>query len=188
MKRLLLLTAAAGAVAAAIIVPALADDRHDHERDRMRTELRRGADDDMGPGMMKDGDMAQMMGMMKMMRMMHGGGDDMMEHGGMFAMMGGAFPLAAFDANDDGKVTPDELRTGLLGALKTHDADGDGTLSLAEFETLHAALTREHTVDRFQALDADGDGKVTADEIAAPTKRMERMMKQRDEKTPPGGG
>ena len=58
-----------------------------------------------------------------------------------------------------------------------YDADGNGSLSLAEFETMHAAHVREATVDRFQVFDADGDGQVTADEIGAPADRMERMMR-----------
>ncbi len=34
-------------------------------------------------------------------------------------------------------------------------------------------------VDRFQSLDADGDGQVTAEEIAAPAERMQHMMDRR---------
>jgi Ca2+-binding EF-hand superfamily protein len=58
------------------------------------------------------------------------------------------------------------------------DADGDGSLSLAEFEALHAAMIRETAVDRFQHLDADGDGRVTEAEMGAPAQRMNmRRMK-----------
>ena len=61
----------------------------------------------------------------------------------------------------------------MLSRLTEFDADGDGTLSLSEFETLHAALARETTVDQFQHLDADGDGKITQTEMVAPARRME---------------
>ena len=57
--------------------------------------------------------------------------------------------------------------------LAEFDADGDGSLSLAEFEALHTTMIRDMTVDRFQHLDADGDGRVTADEMGAPARRME---------------
>tara|TARA_R110002020_G_scaffold192228_1_gene392269 strand:- start:19743 stop:20429 length:687 start_codon:yes stop_codon:yes gene_type:complete len=143
---------------------------------------------------MKGRDMGSMM---RMMQMMHGGQSGMMgmdgETGGMGAgmmgmggaMMGGADHMQRlFDANDDGTVSPEELRAGLLDALKTYDADGNGTLSLDEFETLHAAHIREQTVDRFQAFDADGDGQVTSEEFAAPADRIKRMMMMRSGNMP----
>ena len=65
--------------------------------------------------------------------------------------------------------------------MKQYDADGDGTLSIAEFEALHNAMTRNFMVDRFQALDEDGDGKITAAEMAAPAKQMERMQMMRSQ-------
>jgi Ca2+-binding EF-hand superfamily protein len=83
------------------------------------------------------------------------------------------------DANADGIVSPDEMRAALAGRLATFDTDGDGTLSLAEFEAMHAAMIRPIMVDRFQALDEDGDGRVTADEMTAPADQMQRMMQMR---------
>jgi hypothetical protein len=52
-------------------------------------------------------------------------------------------------------------------------------LSIAEFETLNSAATRNLMVDRFQALDEDGDGQITGDEMAAPAARMQRMEMMR---------
>ena len=60
----------------------------------------------------------------------------------------------------------------MLAKLNEFDANNDGVLSLVEFEALHAAMIRETTVDRFQHLDADGDGAITEAEIAAPIERM----------------
>ena len=185
MKRLVFAIAAITAIGAAI--PALADANHGRGEDR--TGESKGGMGQMDPGSMMGGNMGQMM---RMMEMMHGGqagmmGADMMGGGmmgsnmmGSGMMMGGADHLQKiFDADKDGTVTPEELRTGLLDALKTYDADGNGTLSLGEFETMHAAHIRETTVDRFQAFDADGDGQVTAEEIAAPAERMQHMMDRR---------
>ncbi|MCE8000660.1 MAG: hypothetical protein HEP70_17540 [Rhodobiaceae bacterium] len=56
--------------------------------------------------------------------------------------------------------------------LNEFDVNKDGVLSLVEFEALHAAMIRETTVDRFQHLDADGDGAITETEITAPIERM----------------
>lgn len=131
----------------------------------------------MGGGM--GGSQSGMMGggmqsMMKMMQMMQNMGSGAMGAGG--SMMADTEHLrSVFDTNKDGKLTPEELSAGFLADLKTYDADGNGTLSLAEFEALHAAHTSEQTVDRFQAFDADGDGQVTAQEIVVPFEQMGNM-------------
>ena len=90
-------------------------------------------------------------------------------------MMGNLL-MQSFDTDNDGALTPAELRAGLASGLKTYDADGDGSLSISEFETMNAAAMRTQMVDRFQALDEDGDGKVTSEEMTAPADRMERMQ------------
>ena len=118
---------------------------------------------------------------------MHGG---MMGGGMMGGMMGGGMMggvmmggvMEQFDADGDGSVTPEELRAGLTGKLEEFDADGDGALSLDEFDAMHSALMRQRTVDKFQFLDDDGDGRVTAEEIAKPAKMMERMQKMRQQR------
>ena len=144
-----------------------------------------------GPGMMQNGGpgmMGNMGGMMDMMARMHGNmmGGDMMGAG-----MGGGM-MQMFDADGDGTTTPDEMRTQLQTKLTEYDSDGDGSLSIAEFEALHSAMIREMMVDRFQHLDADGDGAVTPEEMAAPADRMERMQMMRsnmaDAPARPGNG
>jgi len=127
------------------------------------------------------GGMSDMMGMMKRMHgqmmgagMMGGTGP----MGGMGPMGGGMMQM--FDADDDGKVTPEEMRTGLQAKLTEYDSDGDGALSIGEFEALHSALIREMMVDRFQYLDADGDGAIAAEEMTAPADQFERIQKMRD--------
>ena len=134
-----------------------------------------GAAQGGAPGMM--GMMEGMDGMMDMMQRMHGNmmGGGMM--GGMGPMGGGMMKM--LDDDGDGKVTPEEMRTQLQAKLAEHDSDGDGSLSIAEFETLHSAMIREMMVDRFQHLDADGDGAVTAEEMVAPAEMMERMQMMR---------
>ena len=177
-------------ISAALPTFALADSDHGHGQRQTTSNsgsaaAMAGGNANMMQGMM-GGDMGSMM---RMMKMMHGGQSGMMsmdgETGGMGAemmgmggsMMGNTDHMQRlFDADDDGTVSPEELRTGLLDELKTYDADGNGMLSLAEFETLHAAHVREQTVDRFQAFDADGDGQVTSEEFAAPADRITRMM------------
>ncbi len=166
-KAYLALGAAALIGLSAMAIPALAD--HDHGHQGGPSQPGTGGPGEMGM-MGADGDM------MPMMARMHG-----MMGGGMMGggMMGtdGHF-LKVFDADGDGTVTPEELRTGMSQALKTYDADGNGSLAIGEFEVMHSAHIREQMVDRFQALDADGDGQVTEAEISAPADMMQmRMMK-----------
>jgi len=106
-------------------------------------------------------------GMMGTMQRMHGNMMGGMGPTGGMGPMGGDM-MHMFDANGDGTVTPDEIRTQLQAKLGEFDSDGDGTLWIAEFETLYSAMIRQMMVDRFQHLDADGDGAVTAEEMVAP--------------------
>jgi Ca2+-binding EF-hand superfamily protein len=43
------------------------------------------------------------------------------------------------------------------------DADGNGTLSITELQTMYASLTE----DGFKAIDTTGDGAIDGDELAA---------------------
>lgn len=108
---------------------------------------------------------------------------------GSMGMMGGGPSLMSatmerFDTDGDGTVTSQEMHEGLQALLAGHDADGDETLSLAEFERLHSALIRETMVNCFQFLDADGDGAVTLEEVVKPADMMECMETMRDGMTP----
>ena len=107
----------------------------------------------------------------------HGG------HGGMMGgMMGGgmmgpnSYAMQNFDTNQDGSLDAAEIAAGIAAELKTYDADANGTLSLDEFATMHAAHTRNMTVRVFQMHDADGDGQVTGDEMTATAEMMQQQM------------
>jgi len=111
-------------------------------------------------------------GMMDHMMAMHGGGYGPMGGPGMMGAL-----LQKFDSDGDGALSPDELRSGLLGELKQYDENGNGSLSLDEFSGFYAAMTRPRMVRHFQALDVDGDGKVTSTEMGAPADQMQQMQK-----------
>jgi hypothetical protein len=174
MKRLALTTTILAALGAVVAIPVLADSDHGSGQAR-RGDNAGGFHHSASEGGTGD----HMSGMMEMMHSGRGG----MMGGGMMGggMMGGAGHLQElFDADEDGNVTPEELRTGLLESLGTYDADGNGSLSLEEFETMHSAHIRETTVDRFQAFDADGDGQISDEEMVAPADQMRRMMAVRN--------
>jgi len=91
-------------------------------------------------------------------------------HGGMHDM------LLSFDANEDGKLSQEEIDQGRASQLKKFDKNGDGTLSLGEYEALWLDVMRERMVDRFQGHDADGDGKVTSEEFGERFAGMVKFM------------
>jgi Ca2+-binding EF-hand superfamily protein len=95
-----------------------------------------------------------------------GGGHHGRGHGG------GAWLFESFDANGDGRLTQIEIDEVRQGRLQEFDADGNGSLSLEEYQALWMSAMRERMVDRFQAHDDDGDGQVTVEEFAEPFNRM----------------
>ncbi|KPN62873.1 hypothetical protein AKJ29_01630 [Aliiroseovarius crassostreae] len=109
---------------------------------------------------------------------MNGGGHDMMKMMQMHAGMMGGSGMGMMDQNvmgmmmGDGTASPEKMREQLQAMHSSFDADKDGTLSIEEFEMLHSSMIRNSMVDRFQHLDADGNGKVTAEEMTAPADRM----------------
>jgi Ca2+-binding EF-hand superfamily protein len=78
---------------------------------------------------------------------------------------GGAWLFENFDSNDDGRITQVEIDEVRQGQLEEFDADGDGSLSLEEYQALWLDVLRGRMVDRFQAHDDDGDGLITTAEF-----------------------
>ena len=116
----------------------------------------------------------------------HGGGEG---HGGYHHQDGGfAGPMGRgghgmrgrgmmrmfenFDTNGDGALTQEEIDAFRAGRFAAFDGNGDKVLTLDEYQALWLDAVRERMVDRFQHLDADGDGKVTGDEFKRPFARM----------------
>ena len=95
--------------------------------------------------------------------------------GGMMSGMN-SHAMRMFDADKDGTLTPAEMTEGMQAEIKTYDTDTSGSLSLAEFEAMHAAHTRTMMVRAFQMHDEDGDGQVTEAEMATMAAMMQMMM------------
>lgn len=86
-----------------------------------------------------------------------------------------------FDANQDGVITQaeiDEVRSSRLAAF---DADGDGSLTLEEYQVLWMDAMRPRMVRAFQRLDTDGDAIVTVEEFVEPYGRLVRRLDRNDD-------
>jgi Ca2+-binding EF-hand superfamily protein len=93
-------------------------------------------------------------------------------HGGGHRGAGAILLFEQFDTNQDGRLTQDEIDQARQSRLAEFDQNGDGSLSLEEYQALWMDAMRERMVDRFQAHDDDGDGLVTAEEFGQSFERI----------------
>lgn len=95
----------------------------------------------------------------------------------------GEMLFRTFDTDKDGAVTAAEIDAETERRLNGNDADGDGALSLKEFEGVWMEMLRNRMVDAFQRFDEDGDGVITKAEVDQKTSwMMSRMDRDGDGK------
>jgi len=82
----------------------------------------------------------------------------------------------SFDANGDGVVTPAEAEAGIAKLATKYDANHDGSLSREEFGKLFADATQGFADRPFAMLDANKDGRLSADEMKFPAQMMARVQ------------
>lgn len=82
-----------------------------------------------------------------------------------------------YDANNDKKVTQEEINTNREAWHKEFDANNDGKLSLDEFKQLWLKARARRIVREFQRFDRDGDAGVTQGEYLKP---MADLIEMRD--------
>ena len=80
--------------------------------------------------------------------------------------------LERYDLDEDGSITQEEVDQFRADRLKAFDKDGNGTLSLEEYEALWLDAMKRRMVRMFQKHDRDGDGEVTTEEFSERTKHM----------------
>ena len=145
---------------------AFADTNHSNEA---KTEMESADSMDM----QTSGSQMGMMGgnhhdMMRMMMRMHGN-----------MMAGGSGQAGMMDRDMIAMIVPwggqQDITKSFAEKVQEFDSDGNGVLTLEEFEALHMRSLRDQMVDRFQHLDADADGQITASEIANASARMAKM-------------
>jgi len=81
-----------------------------------------------------------------------------------------------YDADKDGKVSQTEIDANRTAWHGEFDADKNGDLSLAEFQSLWLKARNEEMVREFQRFDRDGSGQVTLEEYKAPMAGMVAQM------------
>ena len=69
--------------------------------------------------------------------------------------------MERYDANNDRKVTQEEINTNREAWHKEFDANNDGKLSLDEFKQLFLKARAHRIVRQFQRFDRDGDAGIT---------------------------
>lgn len=92
--------------------------------------------------------------------------------------MGGLTENAAyksFEADADGTVGTTERGQGIAGLNGGHDAEGNGGPSPDEVAALFAQVAQGMAERPFTLLDADGNGEVSAEEMALPAQMRARM-------------
>lgn len=99
----------------------------------------------------------------------HGG------HGGRGDGLGFGFirMLQGMDADMNGLISGEEWAAGGTDRISGADADGDGSVTLKEMEDFALARVQERIEERvarrFERMDTDGDGAISAEEMAAQT-------------------
>jgi hypothetical protein len=85
--------------------------------------------------------------------------------------------LDTFDTNKDGRITQEEIDAARQQQLARYDRNGDGQLSLEEYQALWLDAMRERMVRQFQANDRDGNGEITVVEFQ---ERFADVVRDRD--------
>jgi len=85
------------------------------------------------------------------------------------------------DGDEDGRLTRAEVEAFRDNSFAKFDSDRSDTLSLEEYQALWLDFMREHMVDRFQMMDADGNAAVTKEEFIRPLDRMFSWLDRNDD-------
>jgi len=89
--------------------------------------------------------------------------------------------MERYDANNDKKVTQEEINTNREAWHKDFDANNDGKLSLDEFMQLWLKARAQVIVREFQRFDRDGDAGLTQDEYLRPMVDIVEMHDRNDD-------
>lgn len=103
--------------------------------------------------------------------------------------------VEAMDLNADGTISEAEVTQAVAKESQAIDSNGDGLISLDELDAMHERRKARHIQHRLERADSNADGSVDVDEFSA---QMAARLMQRDrdgdgqlsadELAPPRGG
>ncbi|MEJ6401285.1 EF-hand domain-containing protein [Yoonia sp. 2307UL14-13] len=89
--------------------------------------------------------------------------------------------FATLDANGDGALTQEELRTQAAARFAARDTNGDGALSAEELRAVAAERASRRTAGMIERLDQNGDGLLQQTELEARgSQRATRLFERAD--------
>jgi len=88
--------------------------------------------------------------------------------------------FATLDADGNGSLSVAELEAARTAKFVEMDTDGDGAISLAELTASQADMAQQRAERVLSRLDANDDGVLQADEMAPRDNNAERMLSRID--------
>jgi hypothetical protein len=82
------------------------------------------------------------------------------------------------DTDKDGKISQQEMKVGRIAHFKEMDKNGDGMVTKEEHKAFVFAKMEPRLDKRFQKMDTDNDGEISAEEFAA--KKQARHFNRMD--------
>ncbi|WP_299830764.1 EF-hand domain-containing protein [uncultured Roseobacter sp.] len=100
---------------------------------------------------------------------------------------GAPIDFETLDSNSDGQITKEEMQARGAARMASADTDGDGFLTKEELEAAGAERARAFASRMIERLDANADGKLSAEEMQKPD-RAERAERRFDRVDTDGNG